>query len=589
MSLVQNDGGGSGGDNLPWWKRLGLRLIRRKSLEKILREGNKTEMRRVLSRLDLIAVGIGAIIGTGIFVLTGVAAAENAGPAVIVSFIIAGIVSGLSAFSYSELSSMVPISGSAYTYTYATMGEFMAWIIGWDLVLEYMVGAATVAVGWSAYVVSFFKDVFNVEFTHKTTQAPVLWDSKELAFKVNHGAYINIPAIFVSLLVTALLVVGIRQASWINKTVVLIKLIVVLLFIFGACKYVDRDNYKPFVPPRTGNSFGAIGIFKGTQRVFFAYIGFDAVSTAAQEAKDPQKDLPWGICASLGLCTALYIAVSAVLCGIVSYTDLKGVASPLTFALESHANTKWLRILIELGAICGLTSVILILLMGQPRIFFTMARDGMFPRIFGRLHRRFKTPYVPTLLSGVICAVLAGILPVDILGDMTSVGTLLAFILVNIGVIIMRFTHPDTPRGFVVPGGPFVIPILGALIALVILVLSDGPTIYRLFIWLGVGFIVYFLYGYRHSRVGNPEKWSPEDIAYFQDEGMFVDEEEGHGYGSDKGSSASSSSHSSSVEELHNDSSMPQTGPYDAQPNISMPVPVHHEIDDPSANKSYQL
>ncbi|KAJ2797724.1 hypothetical protein H4R20_005084 [Coemansia guatemalensis] len=509
---------------VPLWKRIGFRLIARKPLEVILQEGSKTQMRRVLGRLDLIAVGIGAIIGTGIFVLTGVAAAENAGPAVIISFIIAGVVSGLSAFSYSELASMVPISGSAYTYTYATMGEFMAWIIGWDLILEYLVGAATVAVGWSAYIVSFFKDVFGVEFTKKTTQAPVLWDNDELAFKVNHGAYINIPAIFIALLMTCLLVFGIRQSSWINQTVVCIKLVVVLLFIFGACKYVDRDNYHPFVPPREGNSYGAKGVFKGTQRVFFAYIGFDAVSTAAQEAKDPQKDLPWGICGSLTICTVLYIAVSTVLCGIISYKELN-VASPLTFALEFHDNTRWLRILIELGAICGLSSVILILLMGQPRILFTMARDGMFPKIFGRLHHRFKTPYVPTILAGTVCAVLAGVLPVDILGDMTSVGTLLAFILVNIGVIIMRYTHPDAERGFRVPLGRFLIPVPGALIALVILVLSDGPTIYRLFIWLAVGIIVYVLYGYRHSRVGNPERWSEEDLEYFQDAGIMNTEE----------------------------------------------------------------
>ncbi|KAJ2891560.1 hypothetical protein IWW38_003565, partial [Coemansia aciculifera] len=273
-----------------------------------------------------------------------------------------------------------------------------------------------------------------------------------------------------------------------------------------------------------GNSFGARGVFKGTQRVFFAYIGFDAVSTAAQEAKDPQRDLPWGICLSLGICTALYIAVSTVLCGIVSYRDLKGQASPLVYALTFHSNTRWLRILIELGAICGLSSVILILLMGQPRILFTMARDGLFPRIFGRLHKRFRTPHVPTIVSGTVCAVLAGVLPVDILGDMTSVGTLLAFILVNIGVVIMRFTHADVERGFRVPGGPFLIPIPGALIALVVLVLSDGPTIYRLFIWLAIGLIIYALYGYRHSHIGNPERYAPEDEEYFDG---VRDEEEG--------------------------------------------------------------
>ncbi|KAJ1959020.1 hypothetical protein GGI12_004560 [Dipsacomyces acuminosporus] len=508
------------------WKHIWKRLIARKPIEQILREGRKTQMKRTLSRLDLIGVGIGAIIGTGIFVLTGVAAADNAGPSIIVSFVIAGIVSGLSAFSYSELSSMVPISGSAYTYTYATLGEFLAWIIGWDLILEYMVGAATVAVGWSGYVVNFFDDAFHVKFTTKTTKSPVGWDGKDLKFVVNKDSYINLPAIFISLLVTAVLVVGIKQASWVNNTVVVIKVIVVLLFIFGACKYVDRKNYTPFVPPREKNSYGAQGVFKGAQRVFFAYIGFDAVSTAAQEAKDPQKDLPWGICASLGICTALYIAVSTVLLGIISYKDLRGVASPISAGLVPHPGTRWLRICVELGAIAGLSSVILILLMGQPRIFFTMARDGLFPKIFGRLHPKFKTPFVPTLVSGVVCAVLAGVLPVDILGDMTSVGTLLAFIFVNIGVIIMRYTHPHIARGFRVPGGPFLIPIPGAIIAIILLVLSDGPTIYRLFIWLAIGLIVYALFGYRYSRVGNPEKWTPEDIAYFGDGGMAFEEED---------------------------------------------------------------
>ncbi|KAJ1945074.1 hypothetical protein FBU59_002420 [Linderina macrospora] len=513
------------------WRHVWNRVRARKPIEQILREGQRTQMNRTLSRLDLIAIGIGAIIGTGIFVLTGIAAAEDAGPAIIVSFIIAGIVSGLSAFSYSELASMVPISGSAYTYTYATLGEFLAWIVGWDLILEYLVGAATVAVGWSAYVRKLFKDAFSVTAKPSITGSPLFWDNKTLSFHVVEGQYIDIPAICIVLFVTTVLVIGIKQSSWVNKVVVVIKLVVVLLFIFGGIKYIDRDNYKPFLPPREGNSYGAKGLFKGAQRVFFAYIGFDAVSTAAQEAKDPQKDLPWGICLSLAICTALYIAVCAVLCGTVSYRDLRGVGAPISFALEAHPNTKWLRILIDIGAVAGLTSVILIMLMSQPRIFFTMARDGMFPRIFGRLHPKFKTPYVPTIVAGVVCAVLAAFLPVDILGDMTSVGTLLAFILVNIGVIVMRYTHPHMGRGFIVPGGPFLIPIPGAAIAVVLLVLSGGPTIYRLFIWLGVGVIVYVLFGYRWSRVGNPDKWSPEDIAYFGDGTMAFDEESLSGEG----------------------------------------------------------
>ncbi|KAJ1953210.1 hypothetical protein EC988_003123 [Linderina pennispora] len=370
-----------------------------------------------------------------------------------------------------------------------------------------------------------FRDAFGVTSKRAITGSPLTWDNKELTFKVVEGKYIDIPAICIILFVSTVLVIGIKQSSWVNKVVVVIKLIVVLLFIFGGIKYIDRSNYKPFLPAREGNSFGAKGLFKGAQRVFFAYIGFDAVSTAAQEAKDPQKDLPWGICASLAICTALYIGVCAVLTGTVSYKDLKNQAAPISFALEAHPNTKWLRILIDIGAVAGLTSVILIMLMSQPRIFFTMARDGLFPRIFGRLHPKFKTPYVPTIVSGIVCAVLAAFLPVDILGDMTSVGTLLAFILVNIGVIIMRYTHPHMGRGFIVPFGPFVIPIPGAAIALVLLVLSGGPTIYRLFIWLGIGLIVYIAFGYRWSRVGNPDKWSPEDIAYFGDGTMAFDEE----------------------------------------------------------------
>ncbi|KAJ2392406.1 hypothetical protein H4S02_000807 [Coemansia sp. RSA 2611] len=532
---------------VPWWKRLFFRLAARKPMAAILRESEQSQMNRTLGCLQLICISIGAIIGAGIFVLTGVAAAENAGPAVIVSFLIAGFVSGLSALSYSEFSTMVPISGSAFSYTYASMGELLAWIVGWDLTLEYVVGAATVCVSWSSYVVTFFSDAFNVQFTKKTTQAPVLWNNDRLAFEVNHGSYINIPAIFVALMVTTLLILGIKQSAIVNQVIVAVKIVVILVFIFASIQYVDRANYSPFVPPRQNNSYGAKGVFQGVQRLLFSYIGFDAVSTAAQEARNPGRNLPIAICASLCICTVLYVGVSAVLCGIAPYSTL-GVASPITFALQAHPNTKWLRILTDLGAIAGLTSVILVLLLSQPRIFFAMARDGLFPRSFGRLHRRFKTPWVPTLVSGIVTAVLAGVLPVDLLGDMTSVGTLLAFILVNIGVIIMRFTHPHAYRGFRVPGGPFVIPVLGAAISLVILVLSNGPTIYRLFAWLGIGLIVYAFFGYRHSRLGNPQRWAEEDTEYFGGSGLIDDH--------DKEQSVSSAAH--------------------YQEPVPMPVPQHY-------------
>ncbi|KAJ1910856.1 hypothetical protein H4219_006106 [Mycoemilia scoparia] len=493
----------------PLWKRILKKCIVRKPLEQLLAESNSQALKRTLGKLDLIAVGIGAIIGTGIFVLTGTAAAVHAGPSIIISFLVAGLASALAAFSYSEMASMIPVSGSAYTFTSATMGEFMAWVIGWDLILEYLVGSATVAAGFSGYIVNFFADAFKVKLTPKTTRAPLKWNSKENKFEVVKGSYVNIPAIFIVALVTAILVFGIRESSTVNTIIVTIKLIVIILFIFGSIKYVNRDNYTPFVPERDHGEYGAIGIFKGAQQVFFAYIGFDAVSCTAQECKNPQKDLPWGICISLVVCTSLYVAVSAVLTGIANYTTLN-VPAPISFALEGFANTRWLRIIIDLGAIAGLTSVILVLLMAQPRIFWSMARDGLFPRILGRTHHRFKTPYVPTLICGTVTAVLAGFLPIDVLGDMTSVGTLLAFALTQIGVMIMRYTDPNAQRGFKVPFGPYVLPPIGAAICILLLVLSGKQPIMRLFIWLGIGIIIYVVYGYRHSRINNPEKWESD-------------------------------------------------------------------------------
>ncbi|KAJ1938498.1 hypothetical protein EC988_007571, partial [Linderina pennispora] len=365
-------------------------------------------MKRNLGRLDLIGIGIGSIIGTGIFVLTGTAAANDAGPAVLISFVIAAVVAALSAFSYAELGSMVPISGSAYTYTYVSLGEFLAWVIGWDLILEHLIGSATVAVGWSAYLVRFFEDAFNVVLTPKTTQPPIVWDGTSLKFIINHGSYINIPAIFIALLLMTIHIFGVRYASWTINAIVVVKILVVLFFIFGAIKHIDSNNYRPFLPDRVGNSYGALGVFRGAQHVFFAYIGFDSVTTAAQEAKDPQRDLPYGIIVSLVICTVLYMGVAAVLCGIARYDTLKNQPAPLTFALALYPNTRWLRILIDIGAIAGLSSVMLVSFLAQPRIFFIMSRDGLLPRIFGRLHPRFKTPYVPTLVTGTLCAIFAG-------------------------------------------------------------------------------------------------------------------------------------------------------------------------------------
>ncbi|KAI8871394.1 amino acid transporter [Ramicandelaber brevisporus] len=480
---------------------IGRRLIARLPLERLLVEGETSRMRRTLGAFDLTMIGIGAIIGTGIFVLTGRAAAQHAGPALIISFIISAIASLTAAFSYSELASMIPMAGSAYTYTYTALGEFLAWTIGWDLILEYLVGAATVAVGWSYYLSEFFKDAFGYEMSTATTNAPLVW--KNDGFVVEKGAYINIPALLIVLILTGLLVFGIRASATVNSVVVMIKLIVIIVFIFGAIQWVNKENYQPFFPERKDGKYGVAGIFKGAQTVFFAYIGFDAVSTGAQECRNPQRDLPIGICLSLLICTALYIAVTAVLLGLRPFADLDTKA-PLVDALATHgSSTRWLRIMVEIGAVAGLTSVMLIMLMGQPRILYAMAKDGLMPRVFSRIHPRFKTPHIPTIVSGTICAVAAAFLPIDLLGDLTSVGTLLAFFLVNLSVPVLRYSHPNAHRGFRVPLGPYVVPFLGAIIAMLLIVMSGNSTGIRLVAWMGIGWIIYAIFGYRRSHLNN--------------------------------------------------------------------------------------
>ncbi|PVV04929.1 hypothetical protein BB560_000555 [Smittium megazygosporum] len=474
-------------------------LFRKKSIDVSAEQAEASEMKRTLNAFDLTALGVGCIIGTGIFVLTGSAAARFAGPAIALSFVIAALVSLFSAFSYAEMSTMIPIAGSAYSYTISSLGELFGWIIGWDLMLEYLVGASTVAVGWSAYVVGFFADAFKVNFSKATTGTPLSYTDEK--FVRVEGAYINIPAIFICLAVTTILVVGIRESATVNTVVVFIKVLVVILFITGAAKYVDTNNLKPFIPKNEGGSkYGAIGVIRGAQRVFFAYIGFDAVSTAAQEAKNPQRDLPLGIILSLLICTGLYIATSIVLCGIMPYTKLDQ-PNPMTYALRAHSGTRWLQILVGVGAVAGLTSVILVLLLSQPRLFMAMANDGLLPPMFSRLHPKFKTPFYPTILGGVITAVLSGFLPVDLLGDMTSVGTLFAFFFVNVSVIIFRHVDPHRHRAFRVPLGPYIFPVLGSIIAILLIVISGKSTIIRLVAWMGIGLVVYAFYGYKHSKL----------------------------------------------------------------------------------------
>jgi APA family basic amino acid/polyamine antiporter len=457
-------------------------------------------MKRSLGSLDLIMLGIGAIIGTGIFVLTGRAAAANAGPAVALSFVVAGIASTFAGLCYAEMASMIPIAGSAYTYSYATMGELVAWIIGWDLILEYLVGAATVSVGWSGYVVAFLHDTFGVDLPHAWVNAPVLWNEKTQSF-VATGAILNVPAILVVLAVTVLLIRGIKESARFNTAIVFVKVTVVLLFIAFAARFVNTDNWHPFIPPNEGTfgRFGISGVLQGATMVFFAYIGFDAVSTAAQETRNPQRDLPRGILGSLAVCTVLYIAVSLILTGVVSYTKLS-VPHPIAVGVEATGQ-RWLATAVEVGAIAGLSSVMLVMLLGQPRIFFAMAHDGLFPPVAAKIHPRYGTPYVTTAITGCVCAVAGGLLPIDILGELTSIGTLFAFVLVSIGVMILRIKRPDLPRSFKAPGGPFVVPILGALTSGLLMYTATTATIVRLFAWMAVGLVIYYFYGRKHSKL----------------------------------------------------------------------------------------
>jgi APA family basic amino acid/polyamine antiporter len=476
-------------------------LFATKSIDQ-LREAAEvdTGLKRSLGALDLVMLGIGAIIGTGIFVLTGLAAAQHAGPGVALSFVVAGVASAFAGLNYAEMASMIPIAGSAYTYSYATMGELVAWIIGWDLILEYLVSAAAVSVGWSGYVVAFMKDSAGITLPTAWTSAPVVWNEGLQKFQAT-GAVLNVPAMLIVLAVTVILVRGIKESARFNTAIVFLKVAVVLAFIAFAAPYVKTENWHPFVPPNTGKigQFGASGILRGAVRVFFAYIGFDAVSTAAQEARKPQRDVPIGILASLAICTVLYIVVSLILTGVVSYTKLD-VPHPIAVGVEATGQ-RWLATAVEIGAIAGLSSVMLVMLLGQPRIFFAMANDGLFPAIAAKIHPRYGTPYVTTIATGVFCAIMGGVLPIDILAELTSIGTLFAFALVSIGVMILRLKRPNIPRAFRVPGGPYVVPILGVFTSVGLMAFATVPTVIRLFLWMALGLALYFFYGRKHSKL----------------------------------------------------------------------------------------
>ncbi len=478
-----------------------MSLFATKSITHILAESEsgKHHLKRTLGPGNLIALGIGAIIGAGLFSLTGVAAAQNAGPAVAISMVVAAIGCALAGLCYSEFSCMIPVAGSAYTYAYTTLGEWIAWIIGWDLVLEYAVGASTVSISWSAYVVSLLH-TFGIALPAQFIAGP--FEAVKLPDGTTAQGIANIPAVIIVFLISMLLMIGIKESARTNGIIVVIKLAVVLVFVGIGWMYINKANYTPYIPANTGEfgHFGFSGIMMGAGTIFFAYIGFDAVSTAAQEAKNPQKDMPVGIIGSLVVCTVLYVAFALVLTGMVPYLEL-GTAAPVATAIDkAMPQFVWMNNLVKFGIICGFTSVILVMLLGQSRVFYSMSRDGLVPAVFSEIHPKFQTPWRSNMLFFLFVAPFSAFLPLSIVGHMTSIGTLFAFVIVCAGVWVMRVKNPDAPRPFKTPLVPLV-PILGIVWNFAMMYSLGLSNWLRLIVWLALGQVIYFAYGRAHSHL----------------------------------------------------------------------------------------
>ena len=478
-------------------------MLATKPIADYQKEASDRSLKRALGTPALIAFGIGGIIGTGIFVLTGLAAAQHAGPAIVISFIIAGIGCMFAGLCYSEFAAMVPVAGSAYAYSYATLGEFVAWFVGWNLVLEYMMAASTVAVGWSRYFIKLL-DHYGINFIPNwLSSAPLAADDSGYAVHAT-GAFVNLPAIAIVIAVTALCYKGIKESAVVNTTIVAIKVCIVLAVIVFGAAYVTPANWVPYIPENTGTfgEFGWTGIIQASGIIFFAYIGFDGVSTVAQEAKNPQRGIPIGMLGSLAICTVLYILMSSVMTGLVPFKQLND-AAPVAVALESHPQLTWLSAWVIWGALFGLTSVIITMIIPQARIWLTMSQDGLLPKFFGAVHPKFRTPHIATLITGALACTFAGLLPIGILGQLVSIGTLVAFIVVCLGVLVLRYTRPDLPRPFRVKWVWFT-SLMGVLFCSVMAGFLPGATWIRLLLWSIIGIAVYLAYGYKNSRLRTP-------------------------------------------------------------------------------------